>query len=430
MSDDAKDDDKPAAKPNRFKALVSAAAGLLSGAFMMYVSPLITKVVQPAKPIANFGVERDGLTVTFTNQSSSGGEGWLDFGDGSPLEPVASKQTTITHSYALPDVYTAKLTWRNLIGDENERSVKVELEKPKADPPAIQSLEAVPICSGAYAPATFRIVAKTKNAQLCVWDCGDERPLMFSTDAEQDQLVTFPKAGGYMVKLAAVNGEQAVEKSTVVLVDEPPPGSLVAVLSVTDQGTRVDRLETPVAVSATFPPNSKDEVYRFDRQVPARQGYQITSARMETVSERGSRNLDLRVATDHQSAHLSGELVKEGGLLKINTLPPSALVRVFLTQERRVPQTRGPIPVTGTLWETGAATLCLPPWPASWVEPQRQLQVTLRDGDQVIWQGSQRAQNVPVMLRGQPHVLTVTSTDSQVRIELAAAKGPPGASAP
>jgi hypothetical protein len=407
-----------AAKPGRLKAIFGTAAGLLSGAFMMYVSPLISKVVQPAKPVANFSVERNGLSVTFTNQSSGGGEGWFDFGDGSALEPVSAKQTSVSHTYAIPDTYTAKLTWRNLLGDENERSVKVELEKPKVDPPQILALEATPICAGAYAPATFRLMSKTKHASLSVWDCGDERPLMFCTDMETDRLVTFPKAGGYMIKLAAVNGDQGVEKSTIVFVDEPPPGSLVAVLDVTDQGTRIDKIETPVSVSASFPPNNKDDVYRFDRQVPARQGYQITDARMERVNEQGLRNLDLRVSADKQAVHLTGELVNQGGLLKINTPSPSVLVRVYLTQQKQSPETRGPVPITGTITPTGTSTLSLPPVPANWLDPKRTVQLTIRDGEQVIWQQPQLPRNAPVTIRGKPHLLTATPGGGQLRIEL------------
>src|SRR5262249_32171243 len=202
-----------------------------------------------------------------------------------------------------PDSYMAKLIWRNLIGDENDRAVKIDLDKPKSEPPTIVALEATPVCAGALAPATFRVVGKTKNAKLCVWDCGDDRRLEFSTAApdNQDRLVTFKKAGGYMVKLAAVNGDQGVEKSTIVYVDEPPPGSVAAILTVQDQGTRVDKIETPLAITANVPPYHKDDVYRFDRQAPAKQGYQVIDARMEAVTDRGVRNLDLKIAPDRQS---------------------------------------------------------------------------------------------------------------------------------
>src|SRR5262245_35844903 len=101
---------EPVKKAGRVKTILGTTAGLLSGAFMMYLSPLLDKVVKPAKPVANFAVEHEGLTVTFHNRSAGNGDGWWDFGDGSPLEPVSSKQDVITHTYRAPGAYTAKLT--------------------------------------------------------------------------------------------------------------------------------------------------------------------------------------------------------------------------------------------------------------------------------------------------------------------------------
>ena len=245
------------------KTLAGTGAGLLSGALVMYLSPLLDKVIKPARPVANFAVDHEGTTVTFYNRSAGGGEGWWDFGDGSPLEPVSSHQQTITHTYANPGSYVAKLTLRNLIGDESERTVNLQLDSVHSDPPQIVSLEATSITPSAYAPATFHVVSKTKNARLCIWDFGDDRPLQISNENpdSQDQLVTFRKPGGYMVKVAAVNGEQAREKNTVVFVDEPPPGAVTATLNVTDQATRVEQEESSIPVTVAFPPNSSDSVY-------------------------------------------------------------------------------------------------------------------------------------------------------------------------
>jgi PKD repeat protein len=427
-------DDKPADAgkvtklASRLKTILGTLGGLLSGAFMMYVSPLLEKAISPSKPVANFGVEYNGLTVTFSNQSSNGSEGWLDFGDGTPLEPISPKQTTVTHTYSNPDNYLAKLTWRSLLGDENERTVKIELESPHTDPPTISLLEATPISVGAYAPATFRVECKTKGAKVLVWDCGDDRNLAFCTETPdcQDHFITFKKAGGYMIKVAAVNGEQAVQKSTIVYVDEPPPGSVEAVVTVTDQGTRVDKVETPMSVTASFPPHAKDNVYSFDRQIPAKQGFSITDARLEPVNDKGSRNVNVKIADDKQSVHLTGELVKDGGGLFNRSTPlPSLLMRVILTQQRQVPVKRPPIPVTGTLTAPGAVVLSLPPLPSTWTEPQRQLRLELRDGDRVVWPEGQLPHAAALTLNNRPCTLTATGLDSQVRVELAEVKPSP-----
>src|SRR5262249_9670302 len=157
---------------------------------------------KPAKPVANFAVDHEGLTVTFHNRSSGGTEGWWDFGDGAPLEPLSPQQDILTHTYSAPGDYTAKLMLRNLLGQESERPVTIHLDAPKSDPPAILSLDVVPVSAGAYAPATFRVISKAKNTQLCIWDVGDDRPLEISTDSpeNQERLVTFPKPGGYVIK--------------------------------------------------------------------------------------------------------------------------------------------------------------------------------------------------------------------------------------
>jgi hypothetical protein len=330
---------------------------------------------------------------------------------------------TITHTYANPDNYFAKLTWRSLLGDENERTVKIEMESPRADPPTILQLEAAPLCSGAYAPATFRVLCKSKGAKVLVWDCGDDRNLQFCRETPdcQDHLVTFNKAGGYMIKVAAVNGEQAVQKSTIVYVDEPPPGSIEAIVTVTDQATRIDKVETPMAVTASFPPHHKGDVYSFDRQVPARQGFTITNARLETVNDEGARNLLLKTAPDKQSVHLTGELVKDGGLFNRGT-PPTLHVRVILAQEQQVAVKRPPVPITGTLTAPGSALLTLPPLPATWTNPERQLRLELRSDDRVLWPDGQLPHAASVTVSNRPCTLKATGLDSQVRVELTEVK--------
>jgi PKD repeat protein len=409
------------------KTLLGAAAGLLSGAFMMYVSPLLDRVVKPAPPVANFAIDHDGMNVTFYNRSSGDSAGWWDFGDGSSLEPLNPNQESIAHTYLTPGNYVAKLSVRNLLGDANERTVNVQLDDPHPVPPAILSLDATPISPGAFAPATFRVVSQAKNAKLCVWDFGDDRSLEISTEMpnSQDRYVVFKKAGGYMVKQAAVNGDQAVEKSTIVYVEEPPPGTVAAIVSVSDQGTRVEKEDDPVSVTALLPPDFKDAIYRFDRPVPAKAGFIITAARIEPISDHGARSVQVSVAADGHAAHFTGELVRDTSLLHRKDPPPSVVARVILTQERRLPDTRPPIPVTATLSVPGSVLLILPPLPANWVEPQRQLRLELREGDRVVRQESALPHVENVTLQNRRCLLTATQLGSQVRVELAVDKSTP-----
>src|SRR5205807_1454049 len=138
--------------------------------------------------------------------------------------------------------YTAKLSLQNVIGDESERTVTVKIDAAGANPPTIDSIEVTPISPGAYAPATFRVCCKVKNTQLCIWDLGDSDSLEITDDVAgcQDKFVTFAKPGGYIIKLVATNGAAHTERSEVVNVNEPPPGTLAAVLTVNDHATRVE----------------------------------------------------------------------------------------------------------------------------------------------------------------------------------------------
>src|SRR5262245_23776746 len=310
----------------------------------MYLSPLVDKVIRPAKPVANFSIAHEGLKVTFQNRSAAGTEGWWDFGDGSALEPFSPKQETVTHPYPKPGVYTAKLTLRNLLGEENERSVTVDVQGGAAGPPAIDALQVVPLRPDTYAPATFRVVGKVKNAELCIWSLGDDQPLEISADAGSDRVVTFKRPGTHVIKLVAVSGKQTAERVETVRVGEPPRGKVMAMLTVSDQGTRVQTLEPQtVNVSVGFPAQQKENVYRFEKPVPLppawalRPEVTVKEAKLLPVTEPSLKNLKLELAADRRSVRLTGELSRATGLLHRNQPPPRAVVPVLLTLQRQTP---------------------------------------------------------------------------------------------
>jgi hypothetical protein len=416
----------PAKGSGWLKTFLGGLAGLLSGAVVMYLSPLLDRVVKPVKPVANFAVDQQDLTVTFHNRSVGGSQGWWDFGDGSPLEPMDPQRDIITHTYIHPGTYTAKLMLRNLISEESERTVSVQLDrKQQGIKPQIVTLEVDPVSPGSYAPATFRVVSKTRNADLVIWSLSDDRPLEINADGTDlhERLVTFPKPGGYLVKLAAIGCRQAVERSEIIYVNEPPEGSVAVILHVSDQATRVESLETTVPVSLAFPPDSKGDVYPVDQRVPSRQGFEILEARLQPVSDPAARNVRVQVAPDRRSVQLLGELVREPRR-PLNRKPaaPTVLARVQLIQERRSPVSRPPESVTSTLSVPGSALLSLPSLPSDWADPQRLLRLELREGDRVVWQESQLPRGVPVQFQNRRCTLTAVPLGNQVRIDLAASK--------
>jgi PKD repeat protein len=426
------------------KAAIGTVAGLLSGAAMMYISPLIDKVVKPAKPVANFAVEHEGTTVTFQNRSTGTHGGWWDFGDGSALEPVDPTQQTVSHTYASPGDYTAKLTVNNLLGDENERVVNLHLDSAQVETPEIAALNVEPVSPGSYAPATYRVTSQVKNAPTCVWNLGDGRPMEAVKDpaAGQDRLVTFDRPGNWTVTLLAVNGTQTAQKSVAVNVLAPPSGSVAAVLNVSDTATRVETVSVPCVFSQAVPAVMKEPVAPFSKQAMARPGYQIKDVhvpvakgpalQMQNQAEMavdpalvkgGSvRNLKLQMAPDHRSVRLTGELVKPAGLGKQGAAVPNVELPVVLIEERRTAAQRPETPVTATLTAPGSAMLLMPPLPADWVDARRQVRLELRAGDRVLWQESGLPRGKPVMIDNRPYLLTATPVGGQLRVDLTPAR--------
>lgn len=412
------------------KTLLGGLAGVLSGALVMYLSPLLDRAIKPTKPVANFAVEQQGLTVTLQNRSFGSGSGWWDFGDGSPLEPFVPGREVVTHTYPQPGDYTVKLTLRNAIGDENERAVTVRLEGVRGEPPRIEGLEAVPVSPGSYAPATFRLTSRVKNAQVCVWDLGDDRPLEIITEPSgaQERLVTFPKPGGYVVKLAAVNGSKAVQKSEVINVIDPPSGMVTAALKLTEQATHRETARGPYLFSEVFPPDVREGTFPISKQMPARPGYEIvdvlvtaSGGREVSLGEKGelaldggptTRNLRLQVSADRKFVKLTGDLVRDR-----RKEPPKLLLTVTVVQQKRTPVTRT-VPVMATLATPGSASVTLPPLPSGWVEPKRELRLEVRDGEQVLYREGDLPRGAVVTVRGRRCLLTALHAGDQVRVDL------------
>lgn len=407
-----------------FKTLLGTFAGLLSGAVMMYLSPLLDKVIKPGKPLANFAADPLGLTVTFHNRSLNFTEGWWDFGDGSPLEPAETGQDVVTHTYTSPGTYTVKLLVRNFLGEEGERSVNLQLDPQRSEPPQILALTAEPVSPGSFAPATFRVTAKAKGADLSVWCLDSDRPLEINADNPNDQerLVTFTRPGSHLIKVAVIRGKQADERSQVVYVQEPPSGNVAVLLHVTDSATRVLTDRTVVPVTLPFPPGSKVNVVSINRLVPARQGFEVATATLEEVSDPTLKNLRVQVAADRKSVQLLGELHRPATRPGTNQQAPTPLVKIRLEQQQRKAVTRGPVPVMASLAVPGTVSLAMPPLPKNWVDVQRQVRLEIRDGSQVLWQEPQLPRGIPVTVQGRRLLLTAAQASDQVRVELSEVK--------
>ena len=374
--------DKPAKSRGWLKAGILGVLGLGGGIVGTYATAVVDRVVKPPKPVANFAVAADGLAVNCQNHAS-GESGWWDFGDGTPLEPFAADKPT-SHVYAKPGSYAVKLTVRNFLGDENERTVPVDVAvAPKDAPtPQIAGFAVQPVSPASVAPATFKLTAAVSNANTCVWDLGDGR--LEVTDAGKvERLVTFEKPGTFAVSLVAHNGKLGAKQSGQVKVEAPRDGTTMAVLKVTDTGTKVDGLTTTESVAISVP--SDKAATTFTKTLNARAGFTIASA-TPADAPASIKNLKVQVAADKRSATVSGEWAGDPKATNKAAGGSDAIVRVKLAQERVIQQQPTVTMVTGTFAVSGQALradLPLPPAPVGVTGAKREFQLdirTVRDG--------------------------------------------------
>jgi PKD repeat protein len=354
------------------KGFIGAVLGLLSGAGMMYLSVVVDMVVKPTKPVANFAVSAGGLTVTFQNHSS-GESGWWDFGDGSPLEPFDAAQPTVTHTYPKPATYTAKLTVRNFLMEENTRTVPVDLSAaaPQALPMSITGLQVEPVGAQAVAPATFRVRGEVQTAEKAILDIGDDRPVMITEKGPFDRLVVMERPGQFPVQLTGLSGNTLIQKETMVTVAQPTAGSLSVVLRVTDTGTRVERKEATTTIPVPVPAKGAKG---FEKVVRADAGCTVVEAKLGKVASPAVRNVKAEVADDRRSVKLTGEWVgdakKAGGS---DVLVPLTLVEEKAVRVNPVVQPRSAVIAPGS-----PVDLALPPAPRGLTGHQRKMSLEFR----------------------------------------------------
>ncbi len=415
------------------------------------------KAVKPAKPVPNFRVEHEGYTVHFQNLSP-GFQGWWDFGDGTELLP-ASAQDTVMHKYDRPGDYTVKLSLTNLLGEENERTVPLHVEDPPAaKQPRVVSLTAQRVGNSDYAPVMYHILAKTENSPLCILDLGDAKEPEVITDgtANIDRLVTFAKAGDYVVDLRVINGAVTTHQSEVASVQDAPAGAVQIALTAVDAGTELKVRTQPIVFNETFRADVKgDASPLIAREHPAaslddrHKEWVIRDVQLKTVNGQvvslgdktevaldaaafgvpGARNLRLVASPDRKSVHLTGILVREG---QASAILPTLMIQGTMTEEIRKPETRT-VPLPAYLQapapgKTTTAMVILPALPSDWVDAQpRKLSLAVWDGAKVAANNIVVPGRTEMTLQNQRCVLTATpfrdkDNKDQVRLDLSLAQ--------
>jgi hypothetical protein len=419
------------------KAGLTSLMGLCSGAVLMYVSPLLTSSIKPGKPLASFGQHAQGLTVTFQNHATGASDGWWDFGDGSPLEPFAATQEAVTHTYSHAGSYSVKLSLRNFLGEESERTAPLNLDGGSNNAPLIEAFKVDPVkpdvtapgsLKTATAPAIFKVASQIKNADLCIWSLGNHRDIEVSSDTSpsQERYVTIKEPGFYTFRLVAVSGKQTVGKAESVVVSAGNNNAPSANLQVTYQAVHVERMIKEKNFHVAFPADRKEPSYPFSL-THMEADYKIEAAKFtRPVKEAGVKNPSLAISQDKSKIVLTGELVKPGGVIVLqkNTPPLKWTSTVSLTLERRSePILKTLDPIATELSLPGTTFLPLPKLSDRWQIKGTMLHLEVLDGKALVFKESRLPVEATVQFKGHPYRLTATQEPDRIRLDVIDAKG-------
>ncbi len=241
-------------KKSFVKVVMGGFLGLCTGAVAVYSNAVFDRVIKPSKPVANFSVTADGLSVTCHNLAT-GQSGWWDFGDGSPLEPFDPNLEKVSHTYQKPGSFKVSLVVRNFLLDDNDRVVTVDLtpapSSPNLLPPTIVGMKIEPIKLDA--PATYRISGEFQNTDEVVWKFGDKSEHLVAQSGPFERYITLPTSGQNAIVLTALSKSKAVPQVVVQTVNVAAAKvGYDAMITVTDYVTKVNRTSRVVMLPAPF----------------------------------------------------------------------------------------------------------------------------------------------------------------------------------
>jgi len=319
-----------------FKAIGGGAVGLATGVAGVYSTALIDNFAKPPKPIANFSCSSEGLTVTCQVQAS-GTSGWWDFGDGTALEPFDATDKSVSHTYAKPGHYPVKLVVRNFVGEDNERTVNVDLTVPSAATsggPTISSLSVEPL-GGTTAPAMFRVKCELKNVKQAMLFSGQAelKPEVFSGTSTIVRDVVYERPGQFGLQLFGLNGDSADMKFAVINVAAPRPGVLSVVARIADRGERIERKSSLTTATVAVPAKPAGG---FEKIVVPEAGWTFAEAKLEKFTSPAAKNVKAEVQPDKKSIKITGEWTGTGDKATKSAGGSDVLIPMLVVQERSV----------------------------------------------------------------------------------------------
>ncbi|CAN5250626.1 hypothetical protein BH11PLA2_BH11PLA2_37640 [soil metagenome] len=427
------------AKKSLGKVVVGGGLGLVTGAVAMYSQAAFDRLVKPAKPLANFQVNADGLTVTCENRAT-GQSGFWDFGDGTALEPFDPTLQTVQHTYPKQGSYNVKLIVRNFLLDESDRSVTVEVSGAtpqtlvaSTNAPQVLNLKVEAIRD--QVPATFRITGKLQNTDEVVWRLGDKTEHLVSPSMDIDRYVTFDSDGHFPIVLTAMSKSHQSPQVLVQAVDvkKPVQDTYEAMVFVTDTIMKADVQQHLVRVPAPLR-DANGPTKGFVRTISAGPNCVIQKVDADKAMPAAVKNFKVDIAKDQKSASVSGEWAVTGDALAKIAGGSDMALPVMVTEERRMILSPGRQTVSGVMDGNQQILVKMPPRPLGSANGTRTISVDFgvsrKDGQRTrIAVGSLDAKGTwtsqPLTMGGQSYVVkAITLPDESLKIIVTAATSP------
>lgn len=379
------------AKKGWMKTVLGGTLGLFGGAATMYATAVFDTVVKPAKPMANFAAKAEGLNVTCESRAI-GQSGWWDFGDGSALEPFNPQQSTVTHTYTKPGNYNIKLTVRNFLSDENDRTVPVEVGNASAsaananNQATITVLKVEPIGANPVAPATFKVTGQIQNADKAFIDivspgvvpaggmAPPNRIALSPASGIIETLIVVDKPGQHAIQLFGTKGNEVVKQAAYVNVAAPTDGSVVGYLRIIDTGVKTETRKYPVQVAIPLP--GKGAGRSFEKVMASLPGYAIQDVKVASMPSKAAVNVKTVIAADAMSFKVTGDWAgspDQAGKLAGGT-DVMILLEVTGVRQTTVPPDVKTITVK---LDGGRGVANLPPMPLGLTNPARTIDLEL-----------------------------------------------------
>ncbi len=368
-------------KNNFLKVIFGSFMGLCMGAVGVYFNAVFDRVVKPSKPMANFGVSVEDMTLTCTNKSS-GQSGWWDFGDSSPLEPFNPDEPATTHIYQKPGAYTVNLTVRNFLGEENERKVPVEVNVSKSSPallsPSVTQMRVEAIRE--QSPATYRITGELANADEVIWRLGDRTEHMLAQSGPFERYVNFKEPGQYPIVLTALSKSRKDPQVIVQTVNVTSATKSVydAIVTVTDTAVRKNQITRTEIVPVPIR-DQNGYLKSFQKTISAGANCVLTLARFdEKLSKPIVKNVKVVIAKDRRSALLTGDFAAAGEALASAAGGSDVAINIMLNEERTIEVMPRRNQVAGVMDDRQQViAVKMPPQPLGLTEVKRTIEVDI-----------------------------------------------------